>query len=259
MDKSEIAILISLGSLLVSLSGLLFSVHNSRKARKAERLRAYDKVYHDASDLLVYNYKKKLEESYVSDDKALEKAVNEYANSHWLERIYGFNLEYPEGMESKEDKGAYRKKVADAYYKHQHEKHVESFGETMANRSPVFHLDDHEYSDRFNRLVDHVTNNLSYFSPPMVECWEKMRFLSPGKVRNEYVALRRVNESSCESIEEPIEDPYLGMLLLIRYEYRELNKPLRTKWAEFWFNVGCVRYQVRRVFNKKRKKRQWNV
>lgn len=256
MDKSEIAILISLGSLLVSLSGLLISFHNSRKARRIECARVYDKVYHDASDLLIYNYKRKTEEPYISDDKLLEKAVNEYENSHWLEQMYGFNVEYPEHIDSEEDKRDYRKKVSDEYSKHQHEKHVASFGETMANRSPVFNLKDQEYAERFNRLVDHVTHNLSYFSPPVVGCWEKMRLLTPEKVRNEYMSLRRVNESACEPIEEPVEDPYLGILLLIRHEYRELNKPLRTKLAEFWFNVTTIRYRVKRIFIKKR---QWDL
>ena len=237
MDKSEIAIFISLGSLLVSLGGLIFSIHSSRKARRIERARVYDKVYHDASDLLVYNYKKKMEEPYRSEDKFLEKAVNDYENAHWLEQMYGFNIDYPGGVESEEEKRDYRKKVSDEYYKHQHEKHVSSFAETMEKRSPVFNLENQEYAERFNRLVDHVTQNLSCFSPPVVDCWEKMRLLTPEKVRNEYISLRRVNESACESIEEPIEDPYLGILLIIRHEYRELNKPLRKRWAEFWFNI----------------------
>lgn len=249
MDKSEAAILISFGSLVVSLCSLLFSIHNSRKARQSERARVYDKVYKDASDLLLYDYKRKLEEPFVSEDKDLEKAVNEYENSHWLEQMYGFNLVYPNGIESDEDKLAYRKKVTDAYHKHQHEKHVASFGETMANRSPVFHLQDDEYSEIFSRITDHVNSNLSYFSPAVVECWEKMRLLNPEKVRNEYMSLRRVNESACEPIEEPIEDPYLGILLIIRHEYRELNKPLKTKWAEFWFNVTSLRFRVKRFFN----------
>ena len=58
MDKSEIAIFISLESLLVSLGGLVFTIHDSRKARRAERAIVYDKVCHDASDLLVVQLQK---------------------------------------------------------------------------------------------------------------------------------------------------------------------------------------------------------
>ncbi|WOD11372.1 hypothetical protein RPW65_00365 [Pseudomonas sp. NyZ704] len=252
MDKAEIAILTSLGSLTISLGGLLFSIHSTRKARRIERARAYDKVYYDASDLLIYSYKTRIKEPYTSEDKFLEKAVNEYENQHWLEQMYGFNFEYPEHIESEDDRRAYRRKVREEYDKNQHEKHVASFSETMANRSPVFNLENQEYAERFNRLLDHVTHNLSYFSPSVVDCWEKMRLLTPDKVRIQYISLRRVNESACQPVREPIEDPYLGILLIIRHEYRELNKPLRKKLAEYWYNFTTMRYRIKRVVNWKR-------
>ncbi|PKI11357.1 hypothetical protein CXF78_00055, partial [Shewanella sp. 11B5] len=85
MDKSQIAIFISLGSLLISALGFVFAIRQSKINRKLEKIRAYDKVYHDASDLLLYDYKKQLGKLFESEDKYLEKAVNEYASAHWLE------------------------------------------------------------------------------------------------------------------------------------------------------------------------------
>lgn len=254
--ESRIAIYISLGSLAVASLGLLFSIRQSKKNRKIERLRAYDKVYHDASDLLLYHYKKALDKPFTSDDKDLEKAVNEYSNAHWLEQTYGFNIHMPESLDTKQGKLDFLEKARKVYYAHEEEKQKSSFDEFINHQSPVFHLEDSEFSSRFNRLLEHVTQNLSYFSPVIVASWEKMRLLTPEKVKSEYLALNRVNEHACEAIEESIEDPYLRMLLSIRHEYRQLNMPLRTKWAEFWFKITSMENRVKRVFNKKR---QWDV
>lgn len=250
VEKSQIAIYISLGSLAVSSLSFLFAIRQSKLNRKIERSRAYDKVYHDASDLLLYHYKKALDKPFSSDDKDLEKAVNEYSNAHWLEQTYGLNIHLPESVETVQEKADFYEKVRKAYYAHEEEKRNNSFDEFINHQSPVFHLEDFEFSSRFNRLLEHVTENLSYFSPVVVESWEKMRWLTPEKVKSEYLSLKRVNEHACEAIEESIDDPYLQMLLSIRYEYRQLNMPFKTKWAEFWFKITSIKYRVSRVFNK---------
>ena len=258
VDKSQIAIYISLGSLAISALSFLFAVKQSRQNKKNERLRAYDKVYHDASDLLLFHYKNSIANPFVSDDKDLEKAVNEYANAHWLEQTYGFNIYVPDSLESDEEKREFSQRVRDTYYAHEKEKQASSFDEFVNYQSPVFHLDNEEFSNRFNRLLNHITENLSLFSPVIVENWEKMRLLTPEKVKNDYLSLKRVNEHACEAIDEPIEDPYLRMLLGIRHEYRQLNMALYTRWSEFWFNITAVRYRLARVFNKFSKRDRLN-
>jgi hypothetical protein len=249
-EKSQIAIYISLGSLAVSSLSFLFAIRQSKINKKNERLRAYDKVYHDASDLLLFHYKNAIEKSFTSEDKDLERAVNEYAHAHRLEQIFGLNIYNPDSLETDDEKREFNQKVRDAYHAFEREKQTSSSEEFINYQSPVFHLDNEEFSHRFNRLLAHVTENLSLFSPVIVDNWEKMRLLTPEKVKNEYLSLKRINEHSCEAIEEPIEDPYLRMLLGIRHEHRQLNMPLSKKWSEFWFNVSSVRYRVRRIFNK---------
>ncbi|WP_066016196.1 hypothetical protein [Endozoicomonas atrinae] len=249
-EKSQIAIYISLGSLAVSSLSFLFTVRQSKINKKNERLRAYDKVYHDASDLLLFHYKSSIEKPFSSEDKDLERAVNEYANAHWLEQTYGFNIYIPESLETDDEKREFKQKVRDTYYAFESEKQKSSFEESINYQSPVFHLDNEEFSARFNRLIDHVKENLSLFSPVIIENWEKMRLLTPEKVKNSYLSLKRVNEYACEAIEESIEDPYLRILLGIRYEHRQLNMPLSKKWSELWFNISSVRYRFSRIFNK---------
>lgn len=250
MDKSEIAIFISFGSLFVSLVGVIYSIYNSQKARRLERIRVYDKVYHDVSELLLYSGKRNLNQSYVCNDKLLEKAVNDYESSHWIEQVYGLNIDYPECVKSIEDKLAYREKVA-AEHRSYKEKCLDSFNEAIANRSPVFNLENHDYAECFYRIVDLVKDNLSYFSVPVVECFEKMRLLSPETVRNDYVALRRVEKLACDPIGEPIDDPYLKMLLYIRDEYREMNKSLKKKSIDLLYNFGYIGYCLNRIFDKR--------
>lgn len=251
-ENSEIAIYISIGSLAVSIFGFLFSIRQFKANRRIERAKVYDKVYHDACDLLIYHYKNKLEEPFVSEDKDLEKAVNEFENVHWLEQMYGYNTYIPSNIKDEEEQHNFRRMVSETYYEFQKEKDFSSFDEFINYQSPVFHLENKEFSERFYRLIAHVTENLSSFSPVIVERWEKMRMLGPEKVKTEYLALKRINENSCEKIDEHIEDPYLQLLLSIRHEYRELNKPFKIKWSEFWCSVGNIKYKIKRLFNKER-------
>jgi hypothetical protein len=245
-DKSQIAIYISLGSMVISALSFLFSLRQSRIAKKNERIKVYDKVYHDASDLLLYHYKNTQQKPYTNDDKDLERAVNEYANAHWLEQMYGFNFYVPDSIRTEEEKDNFSKKVNKEYYAYEDNKQESIFEEFINYQSPVFHLENEEFSNRFLRLMAHVNENLSFFSPIIRENWEKTRLLTLDKVKSEYLALKRVNEHSCGAIEESIDDPYLNILLSIRHEYRELNKPLKLKWSEAIFNITVIRYRIKK-------------
>lgn len=254
-DKSQIAIYISLGSLVVSSLSFLFAVRQSKINKKNETLRAYDKVYHDASDLLLFHYKNAIDQPFSSEDKDLERAVNEYANAHWLEKTYGLNIYSPDSLATDDERRKFNQKVRDTYHAFERKKQRSSFDEFVNYQSPIFHLEDEEFSNRFNRLLNHVTENLSLFSPVIVKNWEQMRLLSPEKVKNEYLSLKRVNQHACEAIEEPVEDPYLRMLLAIRHEHRQLSMPLIKKWSELWFTV---KYRFSHIFNKYRKRNRLN-
>ena len=249
MIEARIAIYISLGSLLVSISSFLFSLRQSRTARKNEQLRVYDKVYHDSTDLLLSYYKKEQGVKFESQDKDLEKAVNEFSNGHWLEQMYGFNFYIPTNIKTEEEKRQFCTKVREAYYAYESEKQSRWLDETLNYQSPVFHLEDEEFMKRYTRLMKYVSENLSYFSPTIIENWEKTRLLTPEKVKNDYIALKRVNKNACNMIEESVDDPYLNILLSIRKEYRELKKPDKTKCSEFRFRVGSRLYRFKHRFN----------
>jgi hypothetical protein len=254
VDKSQIAIFISLGSLLISALGFVFAIRQSKINRKLEKIRAYDKVYHDASDLLLYDYKKQLGKLFESEDKYLEKAVNEYASAHWLEQTYGMDFDYPPEAITDREKADFNTKVSVAYRENESKKQGEHFDAFINYQSPVFHLKNNEFDKRFKRLMEHVTENLSYFSPQIHKSWEKMRLLTPESVKNEYIALKRINEYSCEAIEEVIEDPYLQILLSIRHEYRQLNRTANDRFSDFWFELSYLpsrlKSKLKRKFNR---------
>jgi hypothetical protein len=240
IDKSQIAIYISLGSMAISALSFFFTLRQSRIAKKNEKIRVYDKVYHDACDLLLYHYQKTQKKLYENKDKDLERAVNEYANAHWLEQMYGMNFYIPDSLTTEEEKRIFSKKVSKKYHSFENKKQDQIFDELINYQSPVFHLENQEFLNRFTRLMTHVNENLSYFSQIVRENWEKTRLLTPDKIKNDYLVLKRVNEQSCEEINEPIDDPYLKILLSIRYEYRELNKPLTTRWSEIIFSIKGI-------------------
>lgn len=249
--EAKIAIYISLGSLIISIFSFLFSFIQSRIARKNEKLKAYDKVYHDSTDLLLYHYKKEQNVKFENEDKDFERAVNEFANAHWLEQTYGFNFYIPPHIKTEKEKRQFCNKVSEAYYDHEKEKQNKWFDEFLNYQSPVFHLENEDFTKRYTRLMKYVTENLSYFSTAINESWERMRLLTPEKVKNDYIALKRVNRNACKVIDDAVDDPYLSVLLSIRQEYRELNKTFKTKWAEFWFNVGSRWNRIKHRFNKK--------
>ncbi|EJF7266758.1 hypothetical protein M8475_004670 [Vibrio parahaemolyticus] len=138
MDKSQVAIVVSIGSLVVSALSFVYAVRQAKLNRKLEKIRAYDKVYHDASDLLLFHYRNQLEQPYKSEDKYLENAVNDFSNAHWLEQTYGMNITYPPTAITDSEKAEFRSRVSKAYYAHERQKHESSFDESINYQSPVF-------------------------------------------------------------------------------------------------------------------------
>lgn len=237
-EKSHIAILISSGSLAVSLLSLLFAIRQSRFNNKSEKLKVLDKVYHDACDLLVFHYRNTIEKPFESDDLEFQQAVREFSNSDWLERVYGASFVIPARITEENEKKDFCRKVREAYSSHEKTKQSRIFDEHINYQSPVFHLKHVEYESKFNRILSHVTENISLVSPVIQKICQDMILMNPENVKRAYLTLKRINEDTCENIHEDIKDPYLELLLAIRYEHRRLNSSARNNWSEVWFRVS---------------------
>lgn len=253
METSEIAIYISFGSLAVSSLSFLFSARQVAYSRKSERKRSYDKVYHEACGLLTYHFDKEMEAPFVHEDKDLEKAINEFASAHWLEQLYGLNSWYPEYATSNKEKVDFRQRVSETYYSLQRERTDAWIASFHDHQSPVFHLDNHEFAERYNRVLEHVSQNLSCFSPGINTCWEKIKSTRPDKVKKEYEALKRVNALACEALDEGVPDPFCKLLLLIRYEYRQMTMTFRDRREVFWFNLRMRFVRGVSIFSRKKR------
>ena len=232
-DNTSISLYISIGGFIISCLGFLNTVRQSRYNRKIERLRIYDKIYFDVCDLLIFDYKIKSQKTYISEDKDLEQAVNQFSQLHWIEQIYGPDSYEHIEFKSNSDQASFSKKVSEEYYKFQREKN----SALLWNQSPVMHTDNEEFNNRFKRVMTHIKENISLFSKPIRLEWEKTSLREPEEIKMEYIALERVNKYSCEDLEEKIDDPYLKIFLLIRYEHRLLNKQSTEKLLDTLFNL----------------------
>lgn len=219
-DNTLISLYISIGGFIISCLGFLNTIRQSRYNRKIERLRTYDKIYFDVCDLLLFDYKLKSQKAYSSEDKDLERAVNQFNQLHWIEQIYGPDSYQHIKFKNKSDQANFNKKVSEEYYNFQREKSLTLLG----NQSPVMHIDNEEFNNRFRRVMEHIKENISLFSKPIRQEWEKTSLRDPNQIKMEYITLERINNSSCEEIEEKIDDPYLEIFLMIRHEHRTLNK-----------------------------------
>lgn len=232
-DNTSISLYISIGGFIISCLGFLNTIRQSKYNRKIERLRTYDKIYFDVCDLLLFDYKIKSQKAYVSEDKDLEQAVNQFGQLHWMEQIYGPDSYGYIKFKNKSDQVSFSKKVSAEYYKFQREKSSTLLG----NQSPVMHTDNEEFNNRFKRVMAHIKENISLFSKPIRLEWEKTNLREPDEIRKEYISLERINSYACEELEEKIDDPYLKIFLLIRQEHRILNKQSTEKLLDTLFNL----------------------
>lgn len=232
-ELNNISIYISIGGFIISCLSFINSIRQSGYARKIEKLKAYDKIYFDVCDMLLYEYKKSKNNHYHSDDEDLQRAVNEFGKLHWLEQLYGRN--HYDYMEFDNDAARieFNYKVSEEYNTHQ----LKGTLDYPVRQSPVFHLDDDEFRGRFTRVMEHLNNNISYFNPYIRQEWEKTYLRTTDEVKSDYEALARVNMMSCEELDESIDDPYLKIFFKIRSEHRLLNRTKRQFLDELLFGI----------------------
>lgn len=246
-DNTSISLYISIGGFIISCLGFLNTIRQSRYNRKIERLRTYDKIYFDVCDLLLFDYKLKSQKTYTSEDKDLERAVNQFNQLHWIEQIYGPDSYQHIKFKNKSDQADFNKKVSEQYYNFQREKSLTLLG----NQSPVMHIDNEEFNNRFRRVMEHIKENISLFSKPIRQEWEKTSLRDPKQIKMEYITLERINKAACEELKEKIDDPYLEIFLMIRNEHRELNKKSTEKLLDRLFHLKWKLLRLLGSFKKK--------
>jgi len=248
-EFSNITIYIAIGSLFISCLSFLNSIRQSSYTKRVEKLKTYDKIYFDVCDMLLYEYKKIKDRPYYSDDKDLERAVNEFGKLHWIEQLYGrSHYDYKE-FDNDMDRTEFNNKVQKAHSEHQQK----ILDYPPVNQSPVFHLQDENFKYKFLRVMEHLKSNISYFNPKIRKEWEKIYFRTTENVKDDYESLARANMMACEEIEESVDDPYLNIFYEIRKEHRLLNRTKREFFGDLFFNIKCSAlrlYYIRKYKNR---------
>ena len=224
--KFNFAVVVSLLSLLVStLSARL----QARSRRRAERIQAHETVCEDVSFLLEYPLHRRRAAAaaleYESDDPDLQAAVRAYLDAHWMEQFWPGSRFVPEAARTEEERRLFIQHVRteastfrDRLLEHQ-------IGVTIPERSPVYHLDDAEVRAALNRVLKHIGGHLSQFSQRIRRRWEDAKSKDPADIRHEYELGLRVCPNFHEHNPGDVDDPFYGLLVAVRQEYRKLTQP----------------------------------
>jgi len=135
--------------------------------------------------------------------------VRELSNSDWLERVYEASFVIPARTTEENEKKEYCRKVREENSSYERKKQSKVFDEHINYLSPVFHLKYVEYKSKFNRILSHITENISLVSPVIQKICQDMILMNPESVERAYLTLKRINEDACENIHEDIKVPYL--------------------------------------------------
>ncbi len=241
-DKVNIAFFLSLISFLWS---FLLYIHS----RKTERIRFYDKIYDAADWLLMYEHRRLESIEFECDDKELETAVNQYAKAHGTARLFGYAFDYPSHIVTDVEKYAFRDRVAKAYEEH-HENVFGGFWRGEFSQSPVFLLENGECKTKFNQIISTIGENRSRFSKKINSAWRRTQETSVEKIKGEYESFKKLLNHTCGDLEDDgVDDPYLALLLTIRFEYRNMTKSFPDYLEELCWNT---RYWIRERFRSRK-------
>jgi hypothetical protein len=184
--KVDIALLLALFTLAINAIAYIFK---SRSKRKKARIRVYEKVYEDASFLVEYPYRQKINASkslsYCNDNGELQTAVRAYLDAEIMGKSWALASSIPSnliGDERLEFISSVQKEAA-RYRNESDRLNLDIRGPDL---SPAYHLEDKEVSVRLARIIKQVGGNLSSFSNEIRHSWESIKFMNPSEVRDLY-------------------------------------------------------------------------
>jgi len=222
--KVDIAILLTLVNFTISAGSSLL---RSRAKRKADRIHVYEKIYEDACFLLEYPYHKRNNAAkarlYCNDDLQLQTAVRAYISSHALEKWWTTGNCIPPTMTG-DERWKFVELVQREARKHQDEIFHYSVNLQVPELSPVYHLEDQEVERRLVRIIKHIGENLSSFSPEIRRSWETREFNDPMDVKDLYAQGLRACPHYFEHNLRGFDDPFYDLPEAIRREYRAPTK-----------------------------------
>lgn len=251
--KVDFAIIVALFSLCLTVG---LSILQNRAKRRLERIRAYEAIYEDVSFVLEYPFRKRESiakgQLYSSEDPGLQAAVRAFRNAHWMNQMWGTSRFIPEGIENEHEKYEFLERVTEESRKFDEELFSFRIGLNLAERSPVYHLDNLEVAERLGRVMKHVGHNLSLFSHNIRRAWESAKFKDPQDIKTLYEQCIDVCANFFEHNPRDFEDPFHDLLEAVRQEYRTLTRRKKEVFVwglqRNWFKVRhpIMHFKVRR-------------
>lgn len=251
--KVDFAVLVSL--LAVSFTIIRWIIEKRGKIRR-EKIQAYEQVFEDANFILLYPFKKKRADSrsveYQHPDPEFQNAVRLYLDSHWMNRMYGMNKYLPSTVKDRAEQYDYMAKVQAEATSFQDKIFALQSDFTMAQMSPVFHMENDELNSRFANVMDYVGKHLSLFSPRIQRLWEDANYHDPSEVKHKYEKCLAVCPKFFRHNVQDFDDPYLEILDRIRMEYRALKQErIKEMVIALKLRISSIRYKAQRFFRKR--------
>jgi hypothetical protein len=237
--KVDIAILLTLFNLAIN---AITYILRSRAKRKEARTRVYEKVYEDASFLVEYPYRQKLNAKksrfYSNDNVELQTAVRIYLDAEIMGKSWALVNSTPSNLTGDErlEFISLVQKEAARYRNEADRVNLDIRGPDL---SPAYHLEDKEVSVRLVRIIKHVGGNLSSFSKEIRRSWESIKFMNPSEVRGLYEQSLQFCPNYFKYNPRGFDDPFHDLPEAIRREYRALTltkteKIKRKLWRPWW-------------------------
>jgi hypothetical protein len=220
----------------LSLASFMWGVFVYRKTKKVERLRVYEKMYPICQWLLLYELNQLKRKPYTCENKDLELAVRQHFDSNSDLQFWGGSFDMPSEITDDVKKGIFRRLVENECRKHE-----EGIWKQIGShcQSPVFIMNSDEAREKLGSVLNYVGENLSYFSQPIINNWHSAQTRSILEVSKAYESIDKMNEFSCDELEEVwVDDPYVDLLKNIRSEYKKLTRPLSERLSAFRWKLA---------------------
>jgi hypothetical protein len=232
-------------ALAVSLLSLLYVLIQNRLKLKEEKIKAYEAIYQDVSYILTFPFRQKRYEleglQYQNEDLEFQEAVRKHINSHWMDQIWGYSKIIPPRIKEEKDKIEYMANVRDEASKFEYSLISKSVGLNLAERSPIFHLEDEEINKLLKKVIEYVGKNLYKFSRSIRRNWEDAKFKDPETIKREYDKALEICPTFFEHNPRDFDDPFYDLLEGIRQEYRHLTRSkltsLRWFFERLWYKL----------------------
>jgi len=211
-------------SLLVAIIKIIYDIISKKNDKQ---LQAIENVYQYAHELYYYPFILKRKLKYINKDKEIEKYVRKYLESTSDEFYFNYKNFYPNRLKTISSREKFMNKVieeANSFLEFGIEQitHV-----NLYERSPVSHLNEKEYKDKFNELLKIVNAHITSFPKGIQKLTKQILFMTYDEVKSEYLSALRVCPDYFIHNKRNFKDPYYDIISeIVSFYKRKTESPV---------------------------------